>query len=889
MRCGTHPNVLFRKVPWLLGLLLAVAWGPARAQSGAADGQAPAPSQEQLAAERPLRLGLVLDSPHSRFDSLAAALQGELAALSDGAGATQWSPDKLRSADGTLEGARRAVEALLADPEVDLVIGFGVLASHALDQRVARGEPLPKPAVAPFVLRDAAEVASPPGAHRQGPTPSEGPRPRALEVSGPSDPTAPTAADPRWSPIVWQLDFDRDLAVLDELGVSGKVAWLGSRQLEAIDGLSEALQRAARRRGRELVTISVDRDVAAAVAAIPADAAAAYVGPNPQLDEGQLERLAAQLIERRLPSVAWLGEPMVERGLLAGLGTRADLQRLVRRVALTTRAIAEASAEGAAAPARRRLLPRDARWTINLATARALSLPLRWSLLIEAQVLHPLRQEEGAALTLGAAVQLALAQNVDLAALQREVAAGAYNVDLAAAKLKPRADASLTGVWIDADRAAFGTAERMAQYSLSATVPLYSERAWANLTVQRELSLALAERGQLGRLDVAWATARAYLALLGAQTAERVQGEQLATTREHLELARLRVETGVANPAEVSRWQSQIAAARRAVIDAAAARNVAEIQLNQLLARPLEEPLRVRETTLEETPMLAAQPEFRALLDSTTEFRRLRQQLVAEALAAAPEIAALGHSIEAKQRELLSNQRSYYAPDVALFGGVTHRFARGGQGSETPELPELPGGQPLPVPVPNDFDWQVGVSVQLPLFEGGRRGAAVDKNHTELSQLVLQKRSLERRIDQRVRAALHRAGASLAAVTLSRDAEAAALANLSVISDGYARGATNIVQLLDAQTQAQTAQLASAGALYAYLLDGVEVERAAGRLPTENDEGARQLLRRLSGPAAAPSRGAPPPAVAPAPTAPAPAAASSRAAPPAPAPVAVTP
>jgi outer membrane protein TolC len=795
MKRGTFPNVNLRRFPWLLGLLVMLAPAVASAE----------PEEASGAEELPLRVGVVLDEPDSRLAPLLTSLQAELNELSKGLRPVVLPANKRLAGAGTQASLRAPLQRLLSDPDVDLVLGFGALASQSLAQLAQ----LDKPAVAPFLLY---------GAHPKGPE---------------------REALSNFSPIAWKLDIERDFAALDELGIPGKVAWLGSREVLSLEGLAGELEKASRARGRPLALVPVERDVGAAISAIPEDVAIVYVGPNPQLKQEQLSQMATLLVERRLPSFSWLGEPMVERGFLSGLGSRDDLQRLVRRLALNLRAIAE----GGTPSEQRRAFARDSRWTLNMATARALSLSLRWSLLLDARVLNPARKADAAPLDLAAAVRLSLKQNFDLAALEQEIQAGQWNVDLARAALLPRADAAVQGVWIDADRAGLGKAERMAQWSLEASVPLYSERAWANLTVQRELQHARQEQGKVGELDVAWATARAYLALHVAKASENVQRDQLRTTHEHLELAEVRVATGAANPAEVARWTSQIAAARRAVVAAVAQRNLSEMQLNQVLGRPLEEPLSTREAGLEDVDMLAAHLDFRAYLDSTGGFKRLRQFLVEEAAAAAPEIRALEHGIAAKERELRSNERAYYAPTVALFGGATHRFARDGEGSETPQLP-LAGGQGLPMP--NTFDWQFGVSVSLPLYEGGRRGAAVDKSRTQLSQMRAEKQSLLRRIDQRVRAALHQAGSSFAAIALARDAQRAAEKNLTITSEGYARGVVNIVQLLDAQTQALSTRLSAESAVYAYLLDGVEIERASGLLAASYSDALAAAMNRGS-------------------------------------------
>ena len=104
-------------------------------------------------------------------------------------------------------------------------------------------------------------------------------------------------------------------------------------------------------------------------------------------------------------------------------------------------------------------------------------------------------------------------------------------------------------------------------------------------------------RAQL-RLDIIQEGAKTYINVLRAKTFERVQRLNLDLTRENLEMARVRQTIGVTGPAEVFRWESQIATARRNVIDANAQRNLAEMALNRILHRPLEEDFETAEISL---------------------------------------------------------------------------------------------------------------------------------------------------------------------------------------------------------------------------------------------------------------------------------------------------
>jgi outer membrane protein TolC len=73
------------------------------------------------------------------------------------------------------------------------------------------------------------------------------------------------------------------------------------------------------------------------------------------------------------------------------------------------------------------------------------------------------------------------------------------------------------------------------------------------------------------------------------------------------------------------------------------------------------------------------------------------------------------------------------------------------------------------------------------------------------------------------------ARASFAGIELSEQASAAAGKSLELVSDAYARGAVSILDLLDAQNAAVSAEQLYANAVYDFFVDLMEVQRAANR------------------------------------------------------------
>ncbi|UCH52358.1 MAG: hypothetical protein JSW09_06935, partial [Pseudomonadota bacterium] len=102
----------------------------------------------QTAPRRPpVHVAIVTDGSSERVDALRASFLEELRAVNRGEFDIQAPANLQVDADRTLTGVRAALERVLADPQTDVIVTLGVLASHAAAQRAN----LPKPVVAPLV------------------------------------------------------------------------------------------------------------------------------------------------------------------------------------------------------------------------------------------------------------------------------------------------------------------------------------------------------------------------------------------------------------------------------------------------------------------------------------------------------------------------------------------------------------------------------------------------------------------------------------------------------------------------------------------------------------------------------------------------------------------
>lgn len=523
-----------------------------------------------------------------------------------------------------------------------------------------------------------------------------------------------------------------------------------------------------------------------------------------------------------MPAFSYWGRSEVDSGLLASLYLDTDLRRLARRVALHVQRILGGEDAGR--------LPvdfrRNQRLTLNMATARAIGVHPSWRVLTEAELLRNEPANVTRRLSLASAAREAVAANLDLLAADRSVAAGRQAVRAAGAALRPQVTASGGAETIDRDRAesSFGLQPVWTSAgSVSVSQRLYSDGARARATIERHVQTSRNESREELRLDVTQGAAVGYLDVLRAKAFERIQRENLTLTRSNLELAQSRRRIGVARASEVIRWENQIAINRRSVIEAGAMRNVAEIALNRLLQRPLEEPFETAEVDLDDPALLANAATVEAYIDNPFAFAIFRDFMAAEALARSPELRQLDAAIAAQERAVLAARRAFWAPTVAAGGDLTAVQTAGGL--ESVDARDLP----FPITRPNALNWSFGVSASLPLFTGGARRAERARAEVELDELGLARRAAAEQVEQRLRTALHRAGASWAGIDLAADAADAARRNLALVTDAYEQGVLSILDLIDAQNAALVAEQSAATAVHDYLVDLMDVHRASGR------------------------------------------------------------
>ena len=342
---------------------------------------------------------------------------------------------------------------------------------------------------------------------------------------------------------------------------------------------------------------------------------------------------------------------------------------------------------------------------------------------------------------------------------------------------------------------------------------IYADSAWANYDISQSLLKNQNEVYRSQVLDTAQEAATAYLNLLRAKASEEIRLANLEVTRKNLELAENRRRVGASGKSDILRWQSQLALDRKNLFASEAARRSAELELAKVMNLPQGVLVDVRQPRTGELLNILSDERFEKYVGNQIQWQAFQEFYKMEALKNSPELKSFDSLLNVNAREILSNQRGHYIPDVSLVAQAGRNIDQSGLGALT------------------DIEknsWSVGVQASLSFDLSGQRRTNTSRKQLEKKQLELQQQATAQRIVTVTGQALFNVGSSYPSIELSHASADAATESLALVRSAYAKGTVSISELLDAQNNALSARLLAADAEYAFLQDYIGLMRAAG-------------------------------------------------------------
>ena len=773
-----------------LRFVLLLSALPLLCAPGAAAGQAGSSAVDTL------RLGVLLDLEAPAIREAARELVDEIVAVVGGRAVVEFDPAMTVVVGFEPERAEQAYADLVAD-DADVVLAFGTGLGRAL---AGRGTfPVPTILFGTFIS-DASEL------------------PSAGETSGIANLTFLVTVRS------WQSDLEAfaDLVDFRRLGV------LVPTDLRALVPPPATLDPIVAALGATWEVVPFD-----GVEALRSDLDgidAVYLPETLSIGDTNVAAIADVLIERGVPSFSGSRREDVELGIMATTRSPQDRERLLRRIALHV----ESVVEGHDLADRPVLVDLDEQLALNLYTAQAVDLPLRISLLGEAEFVGSYENMLAAeTYTLAGLVEEALSANLGLEAVRSDVRLGELDRATGWSAFLPDVGARVTSSVVDGDLAAAAQGQNP-QYSTQGTLSIgqviYSPAAIAGLSILESQLDGRREGVRTAEWDLIRDVADAYFSALILKANAEVQSRNLDATNRNLRVAEESYAAGQTGLADVLRLRSQSAREKQALVAAVTRVRQGFHRINQLVDQPIDREIDV--TDLDFTDGNFSDDDFervRVILDDPRTQGIFQDWAVAEALARSPELAALDHSASALDRRAQLFGVERFLPTVSGGLDLVHVLDRSGAGAP-------------PVGVFPDRYWSLGVSAAVPLFESNRNRLDRQTSQVQARQLRLERARAASQIEQATRDVVLSLVETMTDIELSTISEETAAESLDLAQQAYATGAISIVDLLDIQANHLQAQLARVSATYTFLNTSVVLQRLTGNFFLLGDDEARSAV-----------------------------------------------
>ena len=239
--------------------------------------------------------------------------------------------------------------------------------------------------------------------------------------------------------------------------------------------------------------------------------------------------------------------------------------------------------------------------------------------------------------------------------------------------------------------------------------------------------------------------------------------------------------------------------------------NQSQDALNKLLHRPISERFETVPASLNDSSLLISRSDLVDIINNQKKFDLMGDFMINEGIRNAPELKQIKLQQASTERQLVSEERSYWRPVVSLNGQVSHTL------DEHETLMNSREGE---------TDWQISLNLTLPLYQGGARKSRISQNQLTLTQLNYQLANARDSIEQGIRANLHAVQSTFPSIELAQVAAEAARKNLDLIQDNYNRGTVTIIELLDARDASLNADLSANDAIYNFLIDLMNLQRS---------------------------------------------------------------
>jgi outer membrane protein TolC len=307
-----------------------------------------------------------------------------------------------------------------------------------------------------------------------------------------------------------------------------------------------------------------------------------------------------------------------------------------------------------------------------------------------------------------------------------------------------------------------------------------------------------------------------YLGVLLAEALMALQNQNVDLTKHSLELTETQESSGQVPYRNVLRWQTQLYAAQRQVAAQKSSLLESRFLFNQVRNRPAEEVCKLQSVTVDKNGFIFASEQIAKELPDDAKAAIARDYLVALGLERAPVLRSLDAEIKAEQRKMKSARR-WLIPSLDAAAAAASFVKTGGEGASDQKEGEL--------------FWQVGLTLDWNVLDGGAFIAQMNQGKAEFWSLRSQRNNAAISLEENIRSTAAAAMASFEQIGLAEKEAQAAKENYDLVNEAYLEGEAALIEQIDAQRQLIEANTAQRQALYQFLSDLVILEQSIAYFP----------------------------------------------------------
>lgn len=341
-------------------------------------------------------------------------------------------------------------------------------------------------------------------------------------------------------------------------------------------------------------------------------------------------------------------------------------------------------------------------------------------------------------------------------------------------------------------------------YSVTLAQPLVNGQAWAGLQATKQQVRAGEASVKATEQDLILKVTAAYFGVLNARAVERVARGQQHLLREILDQARANLKVGTGDIISLKEAQARYDAAESGCISAHNAVEIAVQELQRLTHQPVGE--------IDDLGRIVPQGPNPDQVDPWQASAEENQPLLTQARA---QLAAAGEKVEIERRSRW--------PNLYLTAGYGY--------SKGDFLPSVETQKS-----------QIGLTFNLPLYEGGEIAAQVARARAQEAASRYRLDDLKDQVSLNTRSAFLNLKNSVSRLNASAQALESAKTSLDATRKGYEIGARSIIDLLTSAQDYEKVHLDYFQSLYDHVLARARLKWAAGVINQKDVAAINALL-----------------------------------------------